>query len=144
MGDQSLDSASTKASHTNSNNLVQIINDEDTLSTYEKFSDVFITDKINKLSHELKNKIRKEKGVLNINRSHFSNFVTSTMAIVERDYKELSNIEKRALVIQTLYLMYPEEENEDLVFNILPNLIDSIISLCKDKKFKKTVKKFCC
>ena len=35
--------------------------------------------------------------------------------------KELSNIEKRALVIQTLYLMYPEEENEDLVFNILPN-----------------------
>lgn len=144
MSNQSLDSGSTKASFTNSNNLVQVVDTEDTASTYEKFSDVFVTDKINKLSHELKNKIRKQKGVLNINRSHFSNFVTSTMVIIERDYKELSNIEKRALVIQTLYLMYPEEENEDLIFNILPSLIDSIIALCKDKKFKKAVKKLCC
>lgn len=144
MSNQSLDSGSTKASFTNSNNLVQVVDTEDTASTYEKFSDVFVTDKINKLSHELKNKIRKQEGILNINRSHFSNFVTSTMGIVERDYKELSNIEKRALVIQTLYLMYPEEENEDLIFNILPSLIDAIISLCKDKKFKKAVKKMCC
>ena len=140
---QSLESSSVKASQSNSNNFISISNNDDNLSTYEKFSDVFVTDKINKLSHELKNKIRKQNGILNISSSHFSNFLTSTMEIVERDYKDLSNVEKRALVIQTLYLMYPNEENEDLIFNILPNLIDSIISLCKNKNFKRKIKRFC-
>jgi len=112
------------------------------LKVDEKFDAFFLSDKLRKIADDICTIVRKRMGVIELTINNFSIFVIESMKEIENSHTQMNGSDKRTVIIQVLYLLFPEQSI--LIFSVLPSLIDAIVNLSKSNFKKAPRKRGCC